>query len=121
MLGTLVSSQLVAVGAYFFIAFVGREVIPAAYQKLVVAPNELSYEKVYLQNHITATRRAWGLDSVETRDLSGEAQLSMAQIRANSATIQNVRLWERDLLKQTFKQLQEIRTYYDFVSVNDDR
>jgi len=32
-----------------------------------------------------------------------------------------VRLWERDLLKQTFKQLQEIRTYYDFVSVNDDR
>ena len=33
----------------------------------------------------------------------------------------NVRLWERDLLMQTFKQLQEIRTYYDFVSVDDDR
>jgi uncharacterized membrane protein (UPF0182 family) len=45
----------------------------------------------------------------------------MADIRANAATIDNVRLWERDLLRQTFGQLQEIRTYYDFVSVNDDR
>ena len=32
-----------------------------------------------------------------------------------------MRLWERDLLQQTFGQLQEIRTYYDFVSVDDDR
>jgi uncharacterized membrane protein (UPF0182 family) len=32
-----------------------------------------------------------------------------------------VRLWERDLLMQTFKQLQEIRTYYDFISSDDDR
>ena len=45
----------------------------------------------------------------------------MADIRANAPTIDNVRLWERDLLKQTFGQLQEIRTYYDFASVSDDR
>ena len=45
----------------------------------------------------------------------------MADMRANAPTIDNVRLWERDLLKQTFGQLQEIRTYYDFVSVSDDR
>ncbi len=32
-----------------------------------------------------------------------------------------MRLWERDPLLQTFGQLQEIRTYYDFVSVDDDR
>jgi len=29
-------------------------------------------------------------------------------------------LWDRDPLLQTFGQLQEIRTYYDFVSVDDD-
>ena len=57
----------------------------------------------------------------EIRDLSGEVQLTMADIRANSATVDNVRLWERDLIRQTFSQLQEIRTYYDFVSVDDDR
>ena len=45
----------------------------------------------------------------------------LADIRANTPTIENVRLWERDPLLQTFGQLQEIRTYYDFVSVDDDR
>jgi uncharacterized membrane protein (UPF0182 family) len=61
------------------------------------------------------------LDSVETRELTGEADLTLAAIRANAPTIQNVRLWDRDPLLQTFGQLQEIRTYYDFVSVDDDR
>ncbi|MGH9201063.1 MAG: UPF0182 family protein, partial [Vicinamibacterales bacterium] len=47
--------------------------------------------------------------------------LTLANIRANGPTIENVRLWEREPLLQTFGQLQEIRTYYDFVSVDDDR
>ena len=95
--------------------------LPAAEQKFVIAPNELARERPYLQQHIAATRRAWRLDSVATRDLEGDVQLTMADMRANAPTIDNVRLWERDLLKQTFGQLQEIRTYYDFASVNDDR
>jgi hypothetical protein len=98
-----------------------RALVPGAYEKFVVSPNELARERPYLQQHIAATRRAWRLDSVTTRDLEGDVQLSMADIRANGPTIDNVRLWERDLLKQTFGQLQEIRTYYDFPSVNDDR
>ena len=74
-------------------------IVPAAYQKFVVAPNELARETPYLATHIAATRRAWRLDSVETRDLEGDVQLSMADIRANAPTIDNVRLWERDLLQ----------------------
>ena len=106
---------------YVIVSVLARGIVPAAYQKLVVSPNELDREAPYLRNHINATRVAWGLDSVESRDLSGEVQLSMANIRANAATVDNVRLWERALLQQTFSQLQEIRTYYDFVSVDDDR
>jgi len=78
-------------------------------------------ETPQLASHITATRQAWGLDSVVTRDLTGEARLTEGDIRANRPTIDNVRLWDRDPLLQTFGQLQEIRTYYDFVSVDDDR
>jgi uncharacterized membrane protein (UPF0182 family) len=100
---------------------VARGIVPAAYQKLVVSANELTRETPYIRRHIEATRKAWGLDKVEGRDLSGEVQLTNANIKANAATVDNVRLWERDLLMQTFKQLQEIRTYYDFVSVDDDR
>jgi hypothetical protein len=117
----LVWSAVSAVVFYLVVSVLARGIVPAAFQKLVVSPNELTREMPYLRKHIDATRNAWGLDKVEGRDLSGEVQLTMANIKANAATVDNVRLWERDLLMQTFKQLQEIRTYYDFVSVDDDR
>jgi uncharacterized protein len=119
--GKLIWSAISATVFYAVISVLARGVVPGAYQKLVVSPNELSRESPYLRNHIDATRKAWGLDHVESRDLSGEVQLTMAEIKANAATVDNIRLWERPLLKQTFSQLQEIRTYYDFVSVDDDR
>lgn len=119
--GRLLRWSMIAVGAYAVVGFVGRGLLPLAVQRLVVAPNELVKEAPYLKDHIAATRVAWGIDSVQTGSLSGEATLTMADIKANAPTIDNVRLWERDLLQQTLKQLQEIRTYYDFVSVNDDR
>jgi hypothetical protein len=112
---------LLATVGYLGVAFLGRGVFPLAMQKLVVAPTELTRETPYLRHHIVATRQAWGLDSVETRDLGGGAGLTLADIRANGPTIENVRLWDREPLLQTFGQLQEIRTYYDFVSVDDDR
>ncbi|HEU5169510.1 MAG TPA: UPF0182 family protein [Gemmatimonadales bacterium] len=119
--GRLVQYGLWAVGGYLAAAIVGRGLVPQAMQKLLVAPTELTRETPYLRNHILATRQAWGLDSVDVRDLRGEVDLTLADIRANAPTIENVRLWDREPLLQTYGQLQEIRTYYDFVSVDDDR
>ncbi len=117
----LVWSAVSATVFFVAVSVLARGIVPAAFQKLVVSANELTRESPYIRQHINATRNAWGLDKVEGRDLSGEVQLAMSNIKANAATVDNVRLWERDLLMQTFKQLQEIRTYYDFVSVDDDR
>jgi uncharacterized protein len=111
----------VVAGAYFGTWLVGDLLYPTALQKLVVAPTELTNETPQLVHHISATRQAWGLDAVEVRDISGDAVLGLAEIQANGPTILNVRLWDREPLLQTFGQLQEIRTYYDFVSVDDDR
>ena len=119
--GRLVWFSAVSVALYVAVALVGRGLFPLAMQKLFVGPNELNRETPYLGHHIRATRQAWGIDKVTTRDLSGEDRLSMADIAANPGTIENVRLWERDLLAQTFGSLQEIRLYYDFVQVDDDR
>jgi uncharacterized protein len=110
-----------AVGGYLVIALVGRGLIPALVQKFVVAPTELTREAPYLTRHLEASRRAWGLDQVEERELEGEPTLTMAKLREHASTIENVRLWDRAPLLRTFGQLQEIRTYYDFVSVDDDR
>jgi uncharacterized membrane protein (UPF0182 family) len=119
--GRLLRYGIVAVGSYAIVVLLGQGVFPQVMQKFVVAPTELTRETPYLRNHIAATRLAWGLDSVEVRELSVDSSLTLADIRANAPTIENVRLWEREPLLQTFGQLQEIRTYYDFVSVDDDR
>ena len=96
-------------------------VVPNAYQKLVVLPNELALEKPFIEHHIAATRYAFALDDVAERRLTGDARLSWGDIEANEATIKNIRLWDHHPLRETFAQVQEIRTYYDFPGVDNDR
>ncbi|MCC7262217.1 MAG: UPF0182 family protein [Candidatus Latescibacteria bacterium] len=108
-------------GLYVVAAVAGGWIYPALLQKFVVAPNELVKEAPYLKYHIDATQKAFGLDRIIERNLGGEAVLSMADINNNQSTIRNVRLWDREPLLDTFGQLQEIRTYYDFISVDSDR
>jgi uncharacterized membrane protein (UPF0182 family) len=112
---------LLSLGAYFAVALLGRGLFPSLMQKFIVTPTELTRETPYLASHIDATRRAWALDKIEVRDLGSETTLTRADLEANTPTLDNVRLWERAPLLQTFGQLQEIRTYYDFTSVDDDR
>lgn len=107
--------------AYVAVSIVIGALFPWGMQRFVVTPTELTREAPQLAHHIKATRAAWGIEGVEVRALTGDASLTLAEVRANSATVENVRLWDRDPLLQTFGQLQEIRTYYDFVSVDDDR
>jgi len=117
----MVRSIITATAIYAGVWILAVGVYPMLVNRFVVAPNELSKETPQLTRHITATRRAWGLDSVVTRDLTGEAHLTEKDVADNRTTIDNIRVWDRDPLLQTFGQLQEIRTYYDFISVDDDR
>src|SRR5688572_7312302 len=110
----------VAVGLYLLVA-IGGEVYSTILQRFVVTPNEQVRESPFIQHNIDATRRAFALDKVETRELSGDALLTREDVTRNSETIENVRLWDHQPLLDTFGQLQEIRTYYDFVSVDNDR
>ena len=107
--------------AYVVVSVVVGGLFPWGMQRFIVAPTELTRETPQLLSHIRATRAAWGLDKVEVRALTGDASLDLQDVRRNSSTVENVRLWDRDPLLQTFGQLQEIRTYYDFRSVDDDR
>ena len=109
-----------AVGLYLAVSF-GGVAYAAIIQRFVVAPNEQVRETPYITHNIEATRAAFGLDRVVERPLSGEAHLTRADIDRNAATIENVPLWNDRPLLDTFGQLQEIRTYYDFVAVDNDR
>jgi uncharacterized membrane protein (UPF0182 family) len=109
-----------AIGLYMIVSIAGG-LYGAFVQRLIVLPNELDRERPYIVHNIEATRKAYALDRVEEREISGDAQLSAKDIIANAGTIENVRLWDHQPLLQTFAQIQEIRTYYDFHAVDNDR
>ena len=105
----------------YAVAWIGGGVFATGVQRLVVTPNEQVKETPYLAYNIAATRKAFALESVEERQVSGDALLTKKDIAANQAIIGNVRLWDRQPLLNTFGQIQEIRTYYDFGSIDVDR
>ena len=100
---------------------IGIALYPGMLQKFKVAPNELDLETPYIENAIKFTRLGYGLDKIETIPFDVDVKLTAADIANNEATIKNIRLWDHEPLLKTFSQLQQIRTYYKFYDVDNDR
>ena len=118
------SSTMWPVGAAvagYVLVLMGSGGIASLFQQFVVTPDEQTREAPYLTHNIAATREAYDLDKIEERQVTGDATLAMSDIENNAETINNVRLWDHQPLLDTFGQIQEIRTYYEFASVDDDR
>lgn len=114
-------APIAAALAVYLLAAIGGSVYASMVQRFVVAPNEQVKETPYIEHSIDATRAAYALDAVDERPISGDALLSRDDIERNAATLENVPLWDHQPLLDTFGQIQEIRTYYDFISVHNDR
>jgi uncharacterized protein len=112
---------IAAAGALYVVVSLAGGVYAAIIQRFVVAPNEQVRETPFIVHNIQATRAAFGLEGTIERPLSGEARLTRGDLERNAATIDNVPLWNDRPLLDTFSQIQEIRTYYDFVAVDNDR
>jgi len=96
-------------------------VYPPAVQQYSVAPNEIVMESPYIANNINYTLLAYGLDGVDERSFSVDYNLTGDDLLANGGTVDNIRLWDWRPLLSTYKQLQEIRLYYEFFDVDVDR
>ncbi|MGB3136775.1 MAG: UPF0182 family protein [Nodosilinea sp.] len=90
-------------------------------QNFVVEPNELTIERPYIEHNIAFTRRAYNLNSVTSEPFPAEDNLTRPVVEANGPTVGNIRLWDYAPLLSTYKQLQEIRLYYNFEDVDIDR
>ena len=99
----------------------GLGVYPALLQRFRVAPNELAAERPFIEHNIRMTRQAYGLDRIQEKEFPADENLDARALARNEATIKNIRLWDYRPLLRTFGQLQEIRTYYKFVDVDNDR
>ena len=102
------------------LAFVAG-VVPSLFQTYRVKPDELRLESPYITNSIASTRFGFGLDAVRSRPFPAQGQLTPQVLAANATTIQNIRWWDPRPLLDTYRQLQEIRLYYDFRDVDIDR
>ena len=111
----------VGLGILVLVHVVGLGLYPSFLQRFRVVPNEVAAERPFIERTIEFTRRAYGLDKVEAKEFPAEEQLSAADLKRNDLTIKNIRLWEHRPLLATYAQLQEIRTYYKFVDVDNDR
>jgi len=70
---------------------------------------------------VNLTRQAYGLNRVAQREFPAETTVDAADPANNQATLQNIRLWDWHALQDTLRQIQEIRTYYDFPDIDIDR
>src|SRR5271165_1631153 len=87
----------------------------------IVKPNELVRERPYIAYNIDLTRQAYRLDRLAQREFPAETTVEAADPANNQATLQNIRLWDWRALQDTLRQIQEIRTYYDFPDIDIDR
>jgi uncharacterized membrane protein (UPF0182 family) len=87
----------------------------------IVKPNELVRERPYIVFNTEMTRQAYGLNRMMQREFPAETTIEAADPANNQATLQNIRLWDWHALQDTLRQIQEIRTYYDFPDIDIDR
>ena len=87
----------------------------------IVKPNELVREQPFIGHNIQFTRQAFNLDQVAQHEFPADVTVEAADAANNQATLQNIRLWDWHALQDTLRQIQEIRTYYDFPDIDIDR
>ena len=112
----LFAAVLPAILCYFAVQIAGWYV-----SSFVVKPNELIREQPYIAHNIEFTRAAFGLNQMSEREFPAETTVEAADPVDNQATLQNIRLWDWHALQDTLRQIQEIRTYYDFPDIDIDR
>lgn len=111
----------IGIGLYVVILLLVSGVYPWFQQRFLVEPNELTRETPYIEHNIAFTRDAYALDQVQSEPFPIAGTLARDALDDNSATIDNIRLWDYRPLRDTYGQLQEIRPYYRFQDVDIDR
>ena len=116
-----------AFGAFvvFIIAGFLGQLYPQIIQRWRVEPRKQVLEADYINYNIKATLQAYGLG--ENKVLEEEYPLTEAisyddiKSQENAPVFNSIRLWDWRPLRRTFRQLQELRSQYDFYDVDIDR
>ena len=105
-LGLLVLSAILVGGVY-----------PAIIQQFVVKPNELAKESKYIAREIAESRRAYAVGGAKVISYPGATTESSAALAARVANLPGMRLMAPAVISQTFQQLQQVKSFYQFPSM----
>ncbi|CAG1021427.1 partial hypothetical protein, partial [Methylococcales bacterium] len=114
-----------------FLAFVGFlaiqslqsvEFMPRLIDKFIVKPNFTRTEGPSMRYNIDATMAAYDLNNIDTVNFTVNLDATKdIEQWANQKNFENIPVWDREYLIDSYKQLQGIRPYYTFPTVDEDR
>ncbi|NLT30598.1 MAG: UPF0182 family protein, partial [Propionibacterium sp.] len=94
-------------------------IYPAAIQAFQVNPDEPDTERPYIEDHMAATKAAFGISDVEIENYEAVTDTEPGQLRADAEALPGIRLIDPALIGPAFEQLQQVRGYYSFPAVLD--
>jgi len=114
---------LISLGLFLFIAILPKiEFIPNLIQKYIVNPNPVKTNKSLIQHNIDATLAAYDLRNIKTVDMTIKLEAAKdIETWSTQKHFENIPVWDREYIIDSYKQLQEIRPYYKILSVDEDR
>jgi len=110
------------IASWIILSIVFTGLYPSFVQQFSVEPNEINREEPFIRNNIDMTREAYGLADVNSQDFQlSDDNLSYDQLMEYNTVVNNIRLWDRRPLLDTFQQVQGLRQYYAFQDVDIGR
>jgi uncharacterized protein len=109
------------IGGWFVLAVLITPTLPELVQRTIVNPNEFQREQPYIERNIEMTRAAFGLDTVEVQELTGQDPIDPADLSLDEPPLRNVRIWDYRVVQPIYEQLQTFVPYYEFNDIDVDR
>ncbi|MBE0469427.1 MAG: UPF0182 family protein [Methyloprofundus sp.] len=96
--------------------------IPSLINTLIVKPNPVLTEGSFMESNIKATLDAYDLKNINIVDYKVKLDASKdIELWGTQRRFENIPVWDREYLIDGYQQLQGIRPYYNFESVDEDR
>jgi uncharacterized membrane protein (UPF0182 family) len=119
------AKKVVIISFAVFLAIGGLskvKIIPELIQKFLVQPNPVTLERPFMMANVDATLDAYDLKRIHTVELNIRQDATPdIESWATQKRFENIPIWDREYLIHSYQELQEIRPYYQFNSVDEDR
>jgi len=96
--------------------------LPETIEQLIVKPNPTRTEGQFMKYNIDATLAAYDLNNINTIEFPISLDPTKdIEAWSNTKHFENIPVWDREFLIDSYQQLQAIRPYYHFMIVDEDR